>query len=43
MALIIQKLKQQIMEKDTTIANQQQEINDIGAACNKMDAELTTL
>ncbi len=43
MAPIIQKLKQQIMEKDTTIAKQQQEISNIGAACHKMDAELATL
>ena len=43
MALIIQKLKQQIMERDTTIVKQQQGISDISAACNKMDAELATL
>ncbi len=43
MALIIQKLKQQVKEKDNTISQQQQEINDISTACNKAEAELTTL
>ena len=43
MAPIIQKLKQQVKEKDNTISEQQQEINDISTACNKAEAELTTL
>ncbi len=43
MALIVQKLKQQVKEKDDTISKQQQEINDISAAHNKADAELATL
>ncbi len=43
MAPIIQKLKQQIMERDNTIAKQQKEINDISTAHNKTDTELATL
>ncbi len=43
MALIVQKLKQQIVERDTTIVKQQQEISNISIAHNKMDAELATL
>ena len=43
MAPIIQKLKQQVTERDNTISKQQQEINDVSTACNKVDAELTTL
>ena len=43
MAPIVQKLKQQVKERDDTISMQQQEINNIGAAYNKADAELITL
>ena len=42
-APIIQKLKQQIREKDDTIAVQQQEINNTCAAQDKATAELTAL
>ncbi len=43
MAPIIQKLKQQIKEKDDIITMQKQEISDICAARDKADAELTIL
>ncbi len=42
-APIAQKLKQQVKEKDNTISEQQQEINDISTVHNKVDTELTTL
>ncbi len=42
-APIIQKLKQQIKEKDDMITMQKQEISDTCAAWDKADAELTTL
>ena len=43
MAPIVQKLKQQLKEKDNTISQQQQEINDISTTCNQAKAELATL
>ncbi len=43
MAPIVQKLKQQIREKDDTITVQKQEINDIREAQDKVTAELSTL
>ncbi len=43
MALIVQKLKQQIKEKDDIITMQKQEISDKRVAQDKAEAELTTL
>ncbi len=43
MAPIVQKLKQQMKEKDNTISQQQWKINDISTACNQAEAELATL
>ncbi len=42
-APIVQKLKQQLKEKDDTISQQQQEINDISTACYQAEAELAAL